>query len=192
MNKKIGYARVSSSRQSTAQQVKILQQAGCTQIFRDDGVSATNTERSGLEQALNALNPHDTLVVWKLDRLARSLTYLCDVLDTLSARNIAFVSISDGIDTSTNSGKMLAQILGVIGEFERNINIERTMLGLNKARSAGKHLGRPFKLSDCRIRCAHRLITKKNRHIDDVARLCRVSPLTLRRGFKRLGLELMQ
>ncbi|MEZ5691657.1 MAG: recombinase family protein [Rickettsiales bacterium] len=169
--------------------MKILQQAGCNQIFTDDGVSAVNTERTGLEQALNALKPHDTLVVWKLDRLARSLTYLCDVLDTLSAKNISFVSISDGIDTSTNSGKMLAQILGVVGEFERNINIERTMLGLNKARNAGKHLGRPFKLSECRIRCAHRLITQKGRHIDDAARLCRVSPLTLRRGFKRLGLE---
>lgn len=192
MSRKIGYARVSSVRQSTAQQVKLLQQAGCDPIFTDDGVSAVNAERSGLEQALNALEPNDTLVVWKLDRLARSLTYLCDVLDSLSAQHIAFVSISDGIDTSTNSGKMLAQILGVIGEFERNINIERTLLGLNKARNAGKHLGRPYKLSECRIRCAHRLVAQKNWHIDDAAKLCRVSPLTLRRGFKRLELTLIE
>lgn len=186
-SRKIGYARVSTKDQSTDAQIRALKQTGCCLIFTDDGISGNVSDREGLAGALSALQAGDTLVVWRLDRLARSLGYLCSLLDQFATRGIGFISLNDGIDTTTHSGKMLCQILGAIAEFERNIIIERTMLGMEHARKAGKHLGRPPKLSQCRLRCAHRLIHVKGWHINEVASLCRVSPVTLRRGFKGLG-----
>ncbi len=185
--RKIGYARVSSPKQVCDHQVLALKGAGCEVIFTDDAVCGAREDRAGLSDALAHAQSGDALVVWKLDRLARSLTYLCRVIDDLAARNVGFISMTDGIDTTTHSGKLVCHILGAIAEFERNIIVERTMLGLESARQSGKHIGRPFKLSECRLRCAHRMVTVKGWDMEDVARLCRVSPLTLRRGFERVG-----
>ncbi len=188
--RKIGYARVSTDKQkhSVTAQVSALRAAGCAEIFTDEAISGSSTRRNGLDRALACVQSGDTLVVWKLDRLARSLTYLCDLLDGFTQKNIGFVSLTDGIDTTTHSGKLVCQILGAIAEFERSIAIERTLLGLETARKSGKKLGRPPKLSNCRLRCAHRLIYEKGWSVKNTARLCRVSVSTLRRGLERIDL----
>ncbi len=180
----IGYARVSTKDQSTEAQIFALKQHGCERIFFDDGISGVSTERSGLNDALTTLKANDTLIVWKLDRLARSLGFLCNLLDDFADRHIGFISLSDGINTTTNGGRMICQILGAIAEFERNIIIERTHLGIENARQNGKHLGRPRKLTDHDIKSAYDMMRDQNMHIKDVAGIFGVSVQTLRRSVK--------
>lgn len=134
----IGYARVSTDDQNLDLQRDALQQAGCEQIFTDT-VSGTKAERKGLTDALSHLRSGDTLVVWRLDRLGRSLRHLIDTVTALQERGIGFKSLQEAIDTTTSGGKLVFHIFGALAEFEREINRERTQAGLTAARARGKN-----------------------------------------------------
>ena len=142
----IGYARVSTHDQTLHLQRDALEKAGCEQIFTDQ-VSGTKTERKGLSEALSHLRTGDTLVVWRLDRLGRSLRHLIDTVTMLHEKGIGFKSLQENIDTTTSGGKLVFHIFGALAEFEREIIKERTQAGLQSARSRGKVGGRPKALT---------------------------------------------
>ena len=138
----IGYARVSTQDQHLHLQQDALKSAGCIKIFTDT-VSGAKSERKGLEDALNFIREGDILVVWRLDRLGRSLKDLIERLTELHNRNIGFKSLTESIDTTTSGGKLIFHIFGALAEFERDIIRERTNAGLTAARARGKKGGRP-------------------------------------------------
>ena len=155
----IGYARVSTEDQNLALQLDALRAAGCELIFRDEGVSGSETDRVELNKALQALAAGDVLVVWKLDRLGRSLAHLMRIVTRLEAKAIGFRSLSEAIDTTTASGRLLFHIVGAIAEFERNLISERTSAGMAAARARGQHLGLERKMTEADVRWAYRAIT---------------------------------
>ena len=187
-DKRIGYARVSTDKQTTDQQIFCLQQAGCTHIFVDDGVRATAAIRPGLQEAKNALAPGDIFVVWAIDRAFRSTLEAIQFLDELMQAGIAFQSLTQAIDTRTPEGRKWFIDTASWAEYEREIISRRTREKMAAARRQGQHIGRPFKLSPCRVHVAHRLIADKGRTLDDMAALFRVSKITLIRAFKRHNL----
>src|SRR5690349_24722820 len=132
-------------------QLDALKRAGCTRIFTDTA-SGAQTEREGLTEALAYVRPGDTLVVWKLDRLGRSLKDLITRITQLNDRKIGFQSLTEQIDTTTSGGKLIFHIFGALAEFERDIIKERTHAGLAAARARGKHGGRPKALSPEKIK----------------------------------------
>src|SRR5512132_1089388 len=136
----IGYARVSTSDQTLDLQKDALQKAGCGRIFTDTA-SGAKAERQGLDEALSYVRPGDTLVVWRLDRLGRSLPHLIETITALDNRKIGFKSITEAIDTTTSGGKLVFHIFGALAEFERDIIKERTQAGLNAARARGRKGG---------------------------------------------------
>lgn len=140
---RIGYARVSTTDQNTEAQERALTEAGCDHIFTDQGVSGAKTSRPGLDKALAALQPGDTLVIWKLDRLGRSLKHLLSIVENLADQGVNFSSLTDGFDTSTAGGKMFFSIMGAMAEYERNLIRERTIEGLKTARLKGRTGGKP-------------------------------------------------
>lgn len=138
----IGYARISTADQNLHLQKDALKAAGCTQIC-EDTASGAKASRPGLEKALGMLREGDILVVWKLDRLGRSLKHLIENVQALDSRGIGFKSLQDNIDTTTPGGKLLFHILGSLAEFERDLIRERTNAGLAAARARGRKGGRP-------------------------------------------------
>src|ERR671933_242256 len=138
----VGYARVSTTDQTLDLQHDTLTKAGCTKIFADTA-SGAQTERKGLTDALSYVRSGDTLVVWKLDRLGRSLKDLITRITELETRKIGFKSLTEQIDTTTSGGKLIFHIFGALAEFERDIIRERTNAGLQAARARGRHGGRP-------------------------------------------------
>lgn len=138
---KIGYARVSTQLQNLDLQEKALKDAGCQKIVTDVA-SGKHAFRPGLEQLRDILRPEDTLVVWRLDRLGRSLKHLIEFVDELQKEGIGFKSLQESIDTTTPGGKLVFHIFGSLAEFERNLIQERTKAGLEAARARGKHGGR--------------------------------------------------
>lgn len=137
----IGYARISTSDQLMDLQIDALKNAGCEKFFTDT-VSGSKASRPGLDEALGFAREGDTLIVWKLDRLGRSLCHLLQLMETLQKRGISFKSLSDGIDTDTPMGKMIFGIFGALSEFELSILRERTLAGLRAARARGRNGGR--------------------------------------------------
>lgn len=146
-NFKYGYARVSTEDQNLDLQVSALKKADCVRIFSDKGISGAVATRPGLNALLKKLKPGDTLVVWRLDRLGRSLRYLVDIIDQLGKRDIHFVSLSENIDTTTSGGRLLFHMMAALAEFERSLISERTRAGMAAARARGKHVGRKPSLS---------------------------------------------
>jgi DNA invertase Pin-like site-specific DNA recombinase len=138
----IGYARVSTHEQTLNLQQEALEKAGCNKIFTDTA-SGAKTERIGLEEALSYVRKGDTLVVWCLDHLGRSLPHLSTTMTHLEERGIGFKSLTENIDTTTSGGKLIFHIFGALAEFERNLIKERTQAGLVAARARGKKGGRP-------------------------------------------------
>jgi DNA invertase Pin-like site-specific DNA recombinase len=138
----IGYARVSTTEQHLHLQQDALTAAGCLKIFTDT-ISGVKSERKGLAEALNYIRNGDTLVVWRLDRLGRSLKDLIEQITELHSRNIGFKSLTEQIDTTTSGGKLIFHIFGALAEFERDIITERTNAGLTAARARGRQGGRP-------------------------------------------------
>lgn len=138
----VGYARVSTPDQNLAVQLEALQQNGCTKIFQEVA-SGTQADRQGLTAALDYVRPGDTLVVWRLDRLGRSLGQLIVLMNTLHGLQIGFQSLIEVIDTTTATGQFFFQITGAFAELERNLMRERTMAGLASARRRGRYGGRP-------------------------------------------------
>jgi DNA invertase Pin-like site-specific DNA recombinase len=152
----IGYARVSTNEQNLDLQRDELHKAGCEQIYTDQ-VSGTKARRPGLEQALSHLRAGDTLVVWRLDRLGRSLRHLIDTVTKLQEKGIGFKSLTESIDTTTTGGKLVFHIFGALAEFEREIIRERTLAGLQAARARGRHGGPKRKLTDDKVQVAQTL-----------------------------------
>ena len=139
----IGYARVSTNDQDPALQLDALRDAGVKRVFEDRGVSGAKTERPGLTQALAFLREGDTLVVWRLDRLGRSMTHLLETVGKLEAEGIGFRSLTENIDTTTPTGRLVFHIFGALGQFERDLIRERTNAGLRAAAARGRKGGRP-------------------------------------------------
>jgi DNA invertase Pin-like site-specific DNA recombinase len=182
---KIGYARVSTEDQNLDLQMDALNKAGCEKIFTDHGVSGRSVNRTGLSQALAAVGAGDVLVVWKLDRLGRSLSFLIELIEKLRNDQAGFESISDGINTTTAGGKLVFHILGALAEFERALISERSKAGMRAAKRRGKHLGRPVKLDQEQINHAAGMIKEERETISGMAGLLKVDRTTLHRALKR-------
>jgi DNA invertase Pin-like site-specific DNA recombinase len=153
----IGYARVSTQDQNLELQRKALIDAGCEKIF-DDKVSGSRSDRPGLAQALEFLRDGDTLVVWKLDRLGRSVKHLVDLVGELREQGVQFRSLTDAIDTATPSGRFFFHVMASLAEMERELTVERTKAGLEVARSLGRVGGRKRKMTDSKIESAKKLL----------------------------------
>jgi DNA invertase Pin-like site-specific DNA recombinase len=178
----IGYARVSTYDQTLNLQRDALTQAGCTRIFTDTA-SGIKAERKGLEEALSYIRAGDTLVVWRLDRLGRSLSDLIATMTMLEGRKIGFKSLTEHIDTTTSGGKLIFHIFGALAEFERNLIRERTQAGLTAARARGKRGGRPRALTARQLGIARELYEKRH-PIAEICRTLRISKATLYRALK--------
>jgi DNA invertase Pin-like site-specific DNA recombinase len=177
----IGYARVSTHDQTLNLQQDALTKAGCTKIFTDTA-SGAKTERIGLEEALNYVRKGDTLVVWRLDRLGRSLPHLIATMTDLEERGIGFKSLTENIDTTTSGGKLIFHIFGALAEFERNLISERTLAGLAAARARGRQGGRPKALTPEQQRIAQALYDDPANSIADICRTFKISRFTLYRN----------
>lgn len=174
----IGYVRVSTIEQNVHLQIDELKKAGCEKIFRDK-VSGAKTERPGLNEALEFLREGDSLVVWRLDRLGRSLKHLLETVSLLEERDIGFRSLQESIDTTTSGGRLIFHIFGALAEFERNLIRERTMAGLKAARARGRVGGRPRKLDEKKTELAYRLYDEKNHTVIEICQMLGVSKPTL-------------
>ena len=154
----IGYARISTVEQNLALQRDALAAAGVERTFEDRGVSGAKTERPGLDAALRYLRADDTLVVWKLDRLGRSMSHLLQVVGDLEARGVGFRSLTESIDTTTPTGRLVFHVFGALGQFERDLIRERTGAGLAAAAARGRKGGRPVAATPEKVARARRLI----------------------------------
>jgi len=153
----IGYARVSTQEQNLDLQLEALTKAGCVKIF-DDKMSGSRTERPGLNKVLEILREGDTLVVWKLDRLGRSVKNLVDLVGELHKNGVQFKSLTDAIDTGTSSGRFFFHVMASLAEMERELTIERTRAGLEVARQLGRKGGRKRQMTDSKIESAKKLL----------------------------------
>ena len=174
----IGYARVSTQDQNPQLQLDALEKAGCERIF-EEKASGAQRERPALKEALTFLRKGDTLVVWKLDRLARSLRQLIDTIEALEERGIGFRSVTESIDTTTSGGRLVFHIFGALAEFERSIIRERTTAGLASARARGRLGGRPRAMSPDDIAVAKTLLANPEISVKEIARRQGVSVSTL-------------
>ena len=180
---KIGYARVSTDDQNLDLQIDALNLASCEQIYKEYASGKNTKARPELENCLKSLRAVDTLVVWRLDRLGRSLSDLVKVVTELEAKNIGFESLTEKIDTITSTGKFVFHVFAALAEFERNIIRERTLAGMKAARARGKLGGRPPKLSEGEMAMAKSLIKANDVPISEIARQLGVSRTTLYRLF---------
>src|SRR5690348_876054 len=181
MTKTVGYARVSTFEQIMDLQRDALAAAGCDRVFADT-MSGSRRDRPGLEQALDYVREGDVLVVWRLDRLGRSLKYLIEVMTALDQRGIGFRSLTEQIDTTTSGGKLIFHVFGALAEFERDIIRERTQAGLASARARGRKGGRPKKLDTAtKIAMARALHADTTHSIDEICTSVGVSRATLYR-----------
>jgi DNA invertase Pin-like site-specific DNA recombinase len=179
----IGYARVSTNEQNLNLQRDALLKAGVSakNIFTDT-ITGTKEERPGLSQALSHLREGDTLVVWRLDRLGRSLKHLIETVTVLKQQGIAFQSITENIDTSAATGQLVFHIFGALAEFERNLINERTMAGLEAARARGRSGGRPrLKSGAGKVAMAKKLYRDRTLSIPEICKTLNISKATLYR-----------
>lgn len=178
---KIGYARVSTEDQHLDLQCDALRQAGCTRIF-EEKISGATRRRPALTAALRTMRRGDVLVVWKLDRLGRSLQDLIAILSALERRGIGFHSVSDCIDTTTPAGKLVFHITGAVAEFERSLMSERTKAGMQVARRKGSRIGRPRRLSAEQVDYAQTLSQQRHSSLADIAQKMNVGKTTVWRA----------
>lgn len=179
----VGYARVSTQDQNLDLQKDALLKAGCERIFTDV-ISGAKSDRNGLDEAIQFMRSGDTLVVWKLDRLGRSLKHLIEVVNQLHEREISFRSIQENMDTTTSGGKLIFHVFGALAEFEREIIRERTQAGLSAARSRGRMGGRPKVMDDKKIAMAKSLMDNDQYSIQDICEMLNISRATLYRHIK--------
>lgn len=178
---RIGYARVSTEDQKIDLQTLALRQARCDKVFLDHGISGGTRNRPGLDAALATLGEGDTLIVWRLDRLGRSLMGLVQVIDELGKRGVNFHSLTEAIDTSSSGGKLVFHMMAALSEFERTLISERTRAGMDAARRKGRHVGRPRALSHDDIAAACAAIHVDGEDIRTVAARYNVSARTMKR-----------
>lgn len=176
---RIGYARVSTTEQNLALQYDALNRAGCDLIYSDQGISGIEFVRPGLVDALKHLQHGDTLVVWRLDRLGRSLSKLVALVNELGSKQIDFISLNEAINTQSSTGVLLFHMMAALAEFERNLISERTRAGMAAARARGQHVGRSPALNASQRLEAQQLL--ETHSCQQVAEHFNVHPRTLRR-----------
>ena len=176
----LGYARVSTDQQDHALQIDALQRAGVERVFTETA-SGARTDRPELARLLDMAREGDTLVCWRLDRLGRNLKHLLELSEALQQRGIALRSLTEGIDTSTPTGRLLFSILGAVAAMERDVLIERTRAGLQAAASRGRRGGRPVVLTESKLRAAKAMLASGTMSATEVARQIGVSGSTLYR-----------
>lgn len=179
----IGYARVSTDDQNLHLQHDALKNAGCEKLFNDQ-ITGSKIQRPGLEAALEFARERDVIVVWRLDRLSRSLKDLIEIVALLDSKKIGLKSLHESIDTSSSSGKLIFHIFGALAEFERNLIRERTYAGLQAARARGRNGGRPKKLSTDKVKLAKQLYEGKQHSINQICELIDISKPTLNKYLK--------
>lgn len=180
----IGYVRVSTSDQNLDLQLDALKQVGCDKIYRDVA-SGAKDDRVGLAEVLKYIRSGDTLVVWRLDRLGRSLRHLIDTINQINDQGSYFRSIQESIDTSTSGGKLIFHIFGALAEFERDIIRDRTNAGIAAARKRGRYGGRPTIMDKNKIALAKSLFKDKSNSIASICEILNVSKTTLYRYLKK-------
>jgi DNA invertase Pin-like site-specific DNA recombinase len=178
----IGYARVSTQEQTLNLQQDALKKAECSKIFTDV-ISGAKAERKGLDEALHYVRKGDTLVVWRLDRLSRSLPHLITTMTDLEERGIGFKSLTENIDTTTSGGKLIFHIFGALAEFERNLIRERTQAGLTAARARGKKGGRPKAITVQKRSIAQELYDN-GRPVPEILQTLKISRASFYRAIK--------
>lgn len=183
--KMIVYARVSTIEQSLDLQISALRAAGCCELFTDHGVSGADFRRPGLRKALRHVGAGDMLVVWRLDRLGRSLVDLIQTVNGLSRRGCDFRSLNERIDTSSSGGRLLFHVMGAMAEFERSIISERTKAGMEAARARGARIGRRPSMTCEQINAARHAVDSEARELSDVAAEFNVHPKTLARVIRQ-------
>ncbi len=174
----IGYARVSTHDQTLNLQLDALKLAGCEKTYTDTA-SGAKTEREGLQDALDHLRTGDTLVVWRLDRLGRTLKQLIELINEFNSQGIGFKSLQENIDTTTSGGKLIFHIFGALAEFERDMIRERTNAGLQAARARGRQGGRPKALTPKQVALAQSLYDSREHPIQDICDTLGISKGTL-------------
>lgn len=182
----IGYARISTNVQDLELQVDALEKAGAEQVFQEK-VTGTLKERPELSQCLCTLRQGDVLVVWKLDRLARSLKNLVEIVQGLHDQGIGFKSLTESIDTTSSGRRLILHIFGVLAEFEHNLIRERTMAGLQVARARGRKGGRKPAMSDTDVRNAAAMLSNPDITKKEVAKHFNVSRTTLNAALARIS-----
>ncbi|MEP1932160.1 MAG: recombinase family protein [Nisaea sp.] len=188
LGRRIGYARVSTKDQRLSIQLDALNVAGCKPIFKDHGVSGTKGSRPGLNAMLEDMKAGDTVAIYKLDRLGRSVLHLSDLLVRFRDEGIHFMSLSEGINTSTPGGKLVFHLFSAFAEFQRDIILENTLCGLEAAKRRGKRLGRPRILEEANVIDAQGLLDAGVKR-ETVASFFGVSRMTLDRALVRAADE---
>lgn len=169
---KIGYARVSTEDQNLDLQLSALSRAGCDDIVSDHGISGSRFDRHGLQDVLSRLQSGDTLVVWRLDRLGRSLSHLVGIVGDLGRRNVEFVSLTESLDTRSPTGMLMFHMIAALAEFERALISERTRAGMAAAKARGAKIGRPRrKLVEA---CDKAILTPKHSAQDSYTSWCQL------------------
>ena len=179
----IGYARVSTPEQSLDLQRDALTKAGCERVF-EDIASGAQAERRGLTAALAFVRPGDTLAVWKLDRLGRSLPHLIEAVTALREREIGFRSLQESLDTTTSGGKLVFHVFAALAEFERDLIRERTHAGLDAARARGRRGGRPTVMTVDKVAVARRMYESREHTVAAIAAVLEVSRASV---YRHLG-----
>jgi len=180
---KYGYARVSTEDQNPAMQLAALKKAGCKTVFKDE-VTGAHVKRPALNRCLKTLQTGDTLIVWKLDRLGRSLRDLIHMLDGFKQEGIKFRSLTEAIDTETPTGRAMWQMIGVLAELERSLIVERTRAGVKAAQKRGVKFGRKAKLTPDRLAHARKIINQGTTPTD-AAKIIGIGRATLYRALQR-------
>lgn len=180
---KLGYARVSTEDQNLDSQIQILKEAGAVQIYTDI-ISGSKTERKGLKEMLKFARSGDSIIIYKLDRLGRSLKELLTLVEDFQKKGINLIITSQSIDTSTSSGRLMLQMFGMIAEFERELIRERTMAGLKSARARGKFGGRPKALTSIQIENLKAIYETKKVPIFQICNMFGIKKPTLYRYLK--------
>lgn len=174
----IGYARVSTDDQNLDLQRDALQAAGCERVF-EDMVSGARADRTGLAALMSMLRAGDTVVIWRLDRLGRSLKNLIELVERLEAAKVGLRSLQENIDTTSSGGKLVFHLFGALAEFERNLIRERTQAGLLAARARGRMGGRPKRLDPAKLALALKLHRERNHTVEEICKMMGISKSTL-------------
>lgn len=186
MGELLGYARVSTTDQDAALQLDALHAAGCYRVWTDT-MSGSLEQRPELAKLLDQLRPGDTLVVWRLDRLGRSIRHLIDQLQGLGERGVEFRSLQETIDTTSPGGRLVFHVFAALAEFERDLIKERTHAGLAAARARGRMGGRPSRLSADQVRTARRLYEQREMTVAQIGDVLGVSRTTVYRTLRKEG-----
>jgi DNA invertase Pin-like site-specific DNA recombinase len=182
----IGYARVSTTDQNPELQIDALKAVGCQRVFTDKA-SGSLQSRPQLDRMLDHLREGDVVVVWRLDRLGRSMKHLIELIDVLEARGVGFRSLTENIDTTTTGGKLIFHIFGALADFEKELIRERTHAGLAAARARGRVGGRPAKMTPEKVKVAREMYDSKEYTVEAIAKTIGVSRKTVYRHLAPTG-----